>query len=226
LENSDTVLPRFGSFDLFLSPNLLENGFIIDTAYLLLNMSFDLSGCIDLPSLSRMMPPVNFVQSFVNLLSDDIVRTTDSLPKPKPLKLFFPEDSEFSALDRYIRRMHQMCPDLDADQILEELTSLSSKSVAMTLKLFEEIENTPTDYSNLITHRGETIDVSTLSKGDIQKLLLVVDDVDKFDSLAHIKSVFQASTPNMKIYYPEPFIASPSFIHNDLGFIHILQYQF
>jgi uncharacterized protein with von Willebrand factor type A (vWA) domain len=140
--------------------------------------------------------------------------------------LFFPEDSEFSALDRYIRRMHQMCPDLDADQILEELTSLSSKSVAMTLKLFEEIENTPTDYSNLITHRGETIDVSTLSKGDIQKLLLVVDDVDKFDSLAHIKSVFQASTPNMKIYYPEPFIASPSFIHNDLGFIHILQYQF
>jgi len=33
------------------------------------------------------------------------------------------------------------------------------------------------------------------------------------------------STPDTKLYYPEPFIASPSFVHEDLWFIHILHYQ-
>lgn len=33
------------------------------------------------------------------------------------------------------------------------------------------------------------------------------------------------ATPDVKLYYPEPFIASPSFVHEDLWFIHILHYQ-
>lgn len=33
------------------------------------------------------------------------------------------------------------------------------------------------------------------------------------------------STPDVKLYYPEPFIASPSFVHEDLWYIHILHYQ-
>lgn len=33
------------------------------------------------------------------------------------------------------------------------------------------------------------------------------------------------SAPTTKIFYPEPFIASPSFVHEDLWFIHILHYQ-
>ena len=31
--------------------------------------------------------------------------------------------------------------------------------------------------------------------------------------------------PEFKLYYPEPFIASPSFTHEELWFIHILHYQ-
>lgn len=31
--------------------------------------------------------------------------------------------------------------------------------------------------------------------------------------------------PEFKLYYPEPFIASPSFVHEELWFIHILHYQ-
>jgi len=31
--------------------------------------------------------------------------------------------------------------------------------------------------------------------------------------------------PEVKLYYPEPFIASPSFVHEELWFIHILHYQ-
>lgn len=33
------------------------------------------------------------------------------------------------------------------------------------------------------------------------------------------------STPDTKLRYPEPFIASPSFVHEDLWFIHILHYN-
>lgn len=31
--------------------------------------------------------------------------------------------------------------------------------------------------------------------------------------------------PDFKLYYPEPFIASPSFVHEEVWFIHILHYQ-
>lgn len=31
--------------------------------------------------------------------------------------------------------------------------------------------------------------------------------------------------PEVKLYYPEPYIASPSFAHEELWFIHILHYQ-
>jgi len=31
--------------------------------------------------------------------------------------------------------------------------------------------------------------------------------------------------PEFKLYYPEPYIASPSFVHEEVWFIHILHYQ-
>ena len=33
------------------------------------------------------------------------------------------------------------------------------------------------------------------------------------------------SNPDFKLYYPEPFVASPSFVHEEVWFIHILHYQ-
>jgi len=33
------------------------------------------------------------------------------------------------------------------------------------------------------------------------------------------------STPDLKIFYPEPYIAAPSFVHEDLWFLHILHFQ-
>jgi len=34
------------------------------------------------------------------------------------------------------------------------------------------------------------------------------------------------TTPNVKLFYPEPFIATPTFIHEDLWFVHIAIYQY
>jgi hypothetical protein len=106
------------------------------------------------------------------------------------------------------------------------MTSLGSDGIEMALKMGDDYDNTPTDYSNLYTHNGEVIDVSKISPSQLINLSSVVEDIDKFESLEHVRSIYAATSPNVKLYYPEPFIASPSFIHNDLGFVHILQYQF
>lgn len=33
------------------------------------------------------------------------------------------------------------------------------------------------------------------------------------------------SLPPSKLYYPEPFVASPSFVHEEFWFMHILHFQ-
>ena len=38
--------------------------------------------------------------------------------------------------------------------------------------------------------------------------------------------LFKYTLPKAKLYYPEPFIASPSYIHSDLIFLNILQYWY
>jgi len=47
------------------------------------------------------------------------------------------------------------------------------------------------------------------------------DDIDNESYSQH-----EFSTPDTKLYYPEPFIASPSFSHEEIWFIHILHYNY
>jgi len=117
-------------------------------------------------------------------------------------------------------------PDFTAQEALRRLTDMGSDGMDLALYFSDKFENTPIDYSNLYVHDGKVVDVSKLTTQELFNLQSKVDDVDKFESLEHVRSVFYSSTPNVKLYYPEPFIASPSFIHNDIGFLHILQYQF
>ena len=43
-------------------------------------------------------------------------------------------------------------------------------------------------------------------------------------SSANTENLLQFSIPEGKLFYPEPFIASPSYIHTDLPYLHIFQY--
>lgn len=52
------------------------------------------------------------------------------------------------------------------------------------------------------------------------------DDMALFNNLENITSIYHYSIPNVKLAYPEPFIASPSFMHTDIWFVHILVYQY
>jgi hypothetical protein len=48
------------------------------------------------------------------------------------------------------------------------------------------------------------------------QLFLKFDDVSYFDNLTNVTSLYQYSIPTTKLAYPEPFVASASFMHSDL----------
>ena len=43
-------------------------------------------------------------------------------------------------------------------------------------------------------------------------------------SNSNIHNLLQFTVPDGKLFYPEPFIASPSYLHSDLSYLHIFQY--
>jgi hypothetical protein len=46
--------------------------------------------------------------------------------------------------------------------------------------------------------------------------MMQTQDLSYFDNLENLKTTYHYSIPNVRLSYPEPFIASPSFIHSDL----------
>ena len=74
-------------------------------------------------------------------------------------------------------------------------------------------------------------------KNDVLKIVNFLPNLSLNDSLEHLELWFydmdnesmtqqELSTPDVKLYYPEPFIASPSFSHEEIWFIHILHYNY
>lgn len=86
----------------------------------------------------------------------------------------------------------------------------------------------PTDRSNIYYHEGKYLDLSKYSYRELLELDFNVSFEDKyrFERLECVRSMYSASVPNVKLYYPEPYLASPSYIHSDIGYLHILQYQY
>jgi len=139
----------------------------------------------------------------------------------------FPDlPSDFSYLDIEVRRRHKKYPHLTVQEVYDRMISPGSDGIEMALRLADEEDSIPINYSNLFSHNGEVIDVTKLSHKEVINLATTCEDIGQFEALEHIRSTYICSAPNVKLYYPEPFIASPSFTHNDIGFIHILQYQF
>lgn len=85
------------------------------------------------------------------------------------------------------------------------------------------------DVSTSLVHSIKQI---TLDKTDVDTMRFVLfdfkDEVEMFQIMSdrEFSPLYETlSTPDFKLYYPEPFIASPSFVHEDLWFMHILHYQ-
>ena len=89
-----------------------------------------------------------------------------------------------------------------------------------------------TDIQIFSTNLVESMKTVTTPKNDLDLLRNVFpqfsDELIMFETLSYDDdgSLYDdLSTPDVKLFYPEPFIASPSFVHEDVWFLHILQYQ-
>jgi len=75
---------------------------------------------------------------------------------------------------------------------------------------------------------NEVLFSENLKPNDTNNIFLnQLNNVDLFELLSssNNNSLQNLSTPNFKLHYPEPFIASPSFNHEEVWFLHILHYQ-
>ena len=53
-----------------------------------------------------------------------------------------------------------------------------------------------------------------------------VDTSITSNSSSNVASLLQFTIPDGKLYYPEPFIASPSYLHSDITYLHMFQYWY
>ena len=164
---------------------------------------------------------------FETITSHDIISETINTPTNQKVwgeKKKFTNYYDYTAYlcDLELERRHRLRPDLSKEKILQLLTGLDSECLEYWLTDTDE----PLDSSNMIEWRGKMVNVSELSSMDQQRLILEVDDVAKLVSLEFIQTNYFSSIPDVKLFYPLPYTASPSFIQEDLFFLHIMQYQF
>ena len=89
-----------------------------------------------------------------------------------------------------------------------------------------------TDINNILYAFFNDIQNITHTKNNFEELCQILPDYSEELEIFELfacdldGSYFHnLGTPDFKLYYPEPFIASPSFVHEDVWFIHILHYQ-
>jgi hypothetical protein len=58
------------------------------------------------------------------------------------------------------------------------------------------------------------VDDNVVSDANMVKYF--TDNKFSFSNVENIQSLYHYSIPNVRLYYPEPYIASPSFLHNDI----------
>ena len=200
----------FGSTVNILSDNYLSN-------YLRVATLPDLGLTPDYIDLSNRL--------FRTSLTSNVTPEVTKLPNPE-MAFLADLPIEYKHLELQLRRYQRFYPHLTLEQIFNRMDDLGSDGLEMALKLIEHEDNPNRKYLERFTHNGKEVVVSELTSADVFNLLDSVDDIDQYETLAHVRTTYMSTTPNIKLYYPEPFIASPSMIHNDLGFIHILQYQY
>lgn len=86
------------------------------------------------------------------------------------------------------------------------------------LKHIKPTELYETNYTNKINFKGETVDISKYTLADIFFILdnMTINETNELFFTEHVQSLMQVSTPKVKLYYPEPYIAAPTHIHHDL----------
>lgn len=118
--------------------------------------------------------------------------------------------------------------------ISQEFISIISfnSNLSLTSTSFNSTDLENTSLLQLSTNIINEMFFLTQPKNELFNLIDVVPEHDDTFEIFEIISVNVDNSlyefihlPEFKLYYPEPFIASPSFVHEELWFIHILHYQ-
>ena len=80
--------------------------------------------------------------------------------------------------------------------------------------------------TNTFISHGKEININDLEFVEVLNLAKTTDNPHGYYNTAFAHKMYHYSVPTTKMHYPEPFIASPSTIHDDIFFIHILQFQY
>lgn len=106
-----------------------------------------------------------------------------------------------------------------------------NSNLALLNNSFFELASTSPVYQ-LTQSLVHEMSVLTKPKTDVLELIEVLPDHQFTFELFEVISINVDNSlyehlhlPEVKLYYPEPFVASPSFAHEELWFIHILHYQ-
>jgi hypothetical protein len=175
---------------------------------------------IELPLIINPHSDVAWISPrIIGEISSPNLRTLDSDHSFPDLFLSgFPNTLDPAYLDYLEKKIRRLGYDLD------EFAAVNPNIRALPTLSEERIP----DFSNQIIHKGRVWDIPKLADDEKFKLLgdLGYDQLQKYNNLECVRSQNYISTPSRKLHYPEPFIASASFVHTDIGFIHILHYQY
>lgn len=80
--------------------------------------------------------------------------------------------------------------------------------------------------TNLTFIKNDSIKLINFFPGENVQDTLTFLDIWFYDKDNECFTNYESSVPDTKLYYPEPFIASPSFVHEEIWFIHILHYNY
>jgi hypothetical protein len=121
----------------------------------------------------------------------------------------------------------------DAYFDFENPLNIIASSFINNKEVFEKIDTvySPVIDKNLTSRLENLADNILKSKDgiidwDFPNFLEFVYGWDLLNLDNHPYSAENLSIPDVKLYYPEPFIASPSFVHDDIWFMHILHFQY
>jgi len=157
-------------------------------------------------------------------LTDEIVNELNLIKDVKPTKIDLSASINFDPSElRYTPKVYGEVEYKSMNTIIEE----NILNLGFGLNHGDALRaEQPINYTNIVNLNGEDVDVSKMSRSEIFKIYLESDNLFELTRTQHVQSLYQSSVPTVKLYYPEPFIASPSFIHQDLGFLHILHYVY
>lgn len=131
----------------------------------------------------------------------------------KALRIGASTDDEFIESKMFFRmqKAYQILqPKTEEEKFLDYIAKLE-------MQYIEPLDYYTLNTTNKINIKGETVDVSKWDRVQVLKFLQSLDanEANRLYNTEHVYSLFHVSLPNVKLYYPEPYIAAPSRIHSD-----------